>query len=127
MQPLIHYSLHFIAPFFIAYYLFRSNWKNVYLILILTMVIDLDHLLATPIFQPDRCSIGFHPLHSFYIIPFYFVLLFFRKPFNIIAIGLILHIFTDSLDCLITSIHCKECLINSKTFSLVQSIFFYLK
>ncbi len=27
-------------------------------------VIDADHLLADPIFDPDRCSIGFHLLHG---------------------------------------------------------------
>ena len=25
-----------------------------------TMLIDLDHLLANPVFDPDRCSINFH-------------------------------------------------------------------
>ena len=29
----------------------------------LTMMVDLDHLIADPIFDPQRC-IGFHPLHS---------------------------------------------------------------
>ena len=38
------------------------------------MLIDLDHLLATPIFDPARCSIGFHPLHSYYAIGVYFIL-----------------------------------------------------
>ena len=28
------------------------------------MLVDLDHLLADPIYDPERCSIGFHPLHS---------------------------------------------------------------
>ncbi|HEX7365494.1 MAG TPA: DUF6122 family protein [Pelobium sp.] len=112
MQPIIHYALHFVAPFFIAYFFFKNDWKKVYLILLATMLIDLDHLLATPIFQPDRCSIGFHPLHSLYIIPFYFALLFLRKPFNIIGIGLVLHIFTDCLDCLMTLHNCKDCLLH---------------
>ncbi|WP_083852697.1 DUF6122 family protein [Pedobacter arcticus] len=123
MQTIIHYSLHFIVPFFIAYYFFRNDWKKVYLILLATMLIDLDHLLANPIFQPDRCSIGFHPLHSFYIIPFYFALLFFRKPFSIIGIGLVLHVFTDSLDCLITFSHCKDCLISGLILSGFHSHF----
>ena len=29
-----------------------------------TMLVDLDHLLATPLYNPDRCSLGFHPLHT---------------------------------------------------------------
>ncbi len=27
-------------------------------------LIDLDHLLADPIFDPERCSVGFHLLHG---------------------------------------------------------------
>lgn len=100
MQVFVHYFLHLCFPFFIAWLFFRSDWKKVYLILLLTMLVDLDHLLATPIFQADRCSIGFHPLHSYYAIAAYFVLLFFRKPFNIIGIGLLFHMLTDFIDCL---------------------------
>lgn len=51
------------------------------------MLVDLDHLFATPIFQANRCSINFHFLHTYYAMFVYAVLLFFRKPFNIIAIG----------------------------------------
>ena len=29
-----------------------------------TWLVDLDHLLAEPVFDPERCSVGFHPLHS---------------------------------------------------------------
>ena len=63
------------------------------------MVIDLDHLLATPIFDSARCSIGFHPLHSYYAIAGYFILSFIPKT-KIIGIGLLLHIFVDFTDCL---------------------------
>jgi hypothetical protein len=64
------------------------------------MLVDLDHLLADPIFQADRCSINFHPLHTYYAMVVYVVLLFFRKPFNIIGIGLLMHMITDYLDCI---------------------------
>jgi hypothetical protein len=62
------------------------------------MLIDLDHLLATPIFDPTRCSIGFHPLHSYYAIGTYLILSFIPKT-RIIGIGLILHILVDLSDC----------------------------
>ena len=69
--------------------------------MIFTMMIDLDHLLATPIFNASRCSIGFHPLHSSYAILIYFLMLFFSNIYiKIIATGLLLHIFTDLQDCL---------------------------
>jgi hypothetical protein len=37
----------------------------------LTIIVDLDHLLADPIYDPNRCSIGFHPLHSYPAIVIY--------------------------------------------------------
>lgn len=99
MQTFIHYFLHLVFPVVIAYGFFRDDWKKVYMILLATMLVDLDHLLATPIFQADRCSINFHPLHTYYAMAVYALLLFFKKPFNVIGIGLLFHMLTDSLDC----------------------------
>jgi hypothetical protein len=94
----IHYGLHFLFPGLIAYIFFKKNWKTVWLIFIATMLIDLDHLLANPIFDPNRCSINFHPFHSYIAAMVYIVLLFLKKT-RIIAIGLLLHLLTDYLDC----------------------------
>ena len=100
-QFFIHYSLHLIFPLLIAFVFFRKDWKKVYLMMLLTMVVDLDHLIANPIYQADRCSINFHPLHTYYAIAVYIILIFFQKPFNIIGIGLLLHMLTDFIDCLL--------------------------
>ena len=100
MQTFIHYFLHIVFPFFIAYGFFRKDWKRVYLILLATMLVDLDHLLANPIFDADRCSIHYHPLHTYYAMAAYVALLFFRKPFNIIGLGLLFHMLSDWIDCL---------------------------
>ncbi len=67
--------------------------------MIATMLVDLDHLLANPVFAPHRCSINFHVLHSYYAIGVYFILLYFKK-LRIIAIGLLFHMLTDFIDCL---------------------------
>ena len=99
-QFFIHYSLHFVFPLLIAFVFFRKNWKKVYLIMLSTMIVDLDHLLANPIYQEDRCSINFHPLHTYYAIAVYIIIIFLRRPFNIIGIGLLLHMLTDFCDCL---------------------------
>ncbi len=64
------------------------------------MLIDLDHLLATPIFAPNRCSINFHPLHSYYAIAIYILLLIPKKT-RLIGLGLVIHILADSVDCLL--------------------------
>ena len=69
--------------------------------MISTMIVDIDHLLATPIYQADRCSINFHPLHSNFAIAIYFVMSFLKRPLNIVGIGLVLHMFADYCDCLI--------------------------
>ena len=99
LRPIVHYGLHFLFPGVIAFIFFRQEWKKAWLILILTMMIDLDHLLVTPIFDPNRCSINFHILHTYYAMIVYAVLLFFKKT-RIIGIGLLLHILTDFQDCL---------------------------
>lgn len=99
LQPIIHYSLHFLLPLVIALVFFRNRWKQVTLLLLATMIIDLDHLFATPIFDPQRCSIGFHPMHNYVAVGVYFAVLFFKEA-RILGLGLLLHIATDLLDCL---------------------------
>ncbi len=103
MQPIIHYFLHLIAPFFIAYFFYRHSWIKVYLIFLATMLVDLDHLLTTPIFDPNRCSINFHPFHSYYAIGFYMVLVLLKNPYRIFGLGLLFHMATDALDCWLSS------------------------
>ncbi|WP_121667613.1 DUF6122 family protein [Mesonia aquimarina] len=102
LQPLVHYGLHFGAIVLIAYFYDAKKWKFYWFILALTMLIDLDHLWATPIFEPNRCSINFHFLHT-YIAWFFYVIgaVFIRhKLLKIIFIGLNFHLLTDSIDCL---------------------------
>lgn len=98
LKFIIHYGFHFLFPALIAYLFFKKNWKKVYVIFIATMLVDLDHLLATPIFDPNRCSIGFHPLHSYLAIIIYFIGTLFSKT-RVIAIGLLLHMLADFVDC----------------------------
>ena len=63
-----------------------------------TMLVDLDHLLAAPIYDPARCSIGFHPLHTLVPVVAYFLLCALPKT-RYIGIGLVIHMLLDSLDC----------------------------
>ena len=62
------------------------------------MLIDLDHLLASPIFSANRCSINFHPLHSYYAIAVYVALLIPKKT-RLVGLGLVIHILADTADC----------------------------
>ena len=98
LQQLIHYGLHLLFPGLIAYIFFKKNWKKAWLIMIATMFVDLDHLFSDPIFSLTRCSIGFHPLHTYFAISVFVVFFFFKKT-RIIATGLLLHMMTDSIDC----------------------------
>lgn len=96
---LTHYSMHFLVPGLIAFIFFKNEWKKVWLIFILTMLVDIDHIIATPLFDDNRCSINFHPLHSYYAIAIYVLLLIPAKT-RIVAIGLLFHMLTDYIDCL---------------------------
>jgi hypothetical protein len=84
---------------FIALVFFRKNWKKAYLLMLVTMLVDVDHLFATPIFEEGRCSIGFHLLHSYPMIALYFLgVVFLKGNYKIVAIGLLFHMFTDFQD-----------------------------
>ncbi|MBQ0788897.1 MAG: hypothetical protein KBT69_15465 [Oceanihabitans sp.] len=98
LQSILHYGIHFGFPLFVALLFFKSNWKVAYLIMAAGILIDLDHLLATPIFEANRCSIHFHPLHTYYAMLVY-VLLLLPKKTRLIGLGLCIHILADYVDC----------------------------
>lgn len=94
-----HLVLHLAVPVAVAWLFFRSDFKRAALVMFSTMLIDLDHLLADPIVDPNRCSVGFHPLHSYWILPLYVLLCFFPKT-RLIGLGLVIHIALDWLECI---------------------------
>lgn len=73
--------------------------------MLFTMFIDLDHLLARPVFDECRCSVGFHPLHSSWAGVLYMLLLLHRRT-RIVGIGLCLHLVTDAIDCALQRLDC---------------------
>jgi Family of unknown function (DUF6122) len=91
--------LHIIVPAGLAWLVFSERWRRAWLIMLLTMVVDIDHLLAIPIYDPRRCSIGFHPLHTWGAIAIYFGLLLFAKT-RVVGTGLVVHMALDTIDCL---------------------------
>lgn len=95
---MFHIFLHFLVPAIVAVIFYRKTLLKAWLIMMATMVVDLDHLLAVPIYDPNRCSIGFHPLHSYYAIGVYVILLFFPKT-RLVGIGLVIHMILDYIDC----------------------------
>ncbi|HIG68364.1 MAG TPA: hypothetical protein EYQ44_11285 [Porticoccaceae bacterium] len=99
---MFHLSLHFIVPALIAALFFRKRWQLSYWVMMATMLVDLDHLLAIPIYDASRCSIGFHPLHQPWFIALYVVLCFAPKT-RLIGLGLMTHMVLDSIDCQVTN------------------------
>ncbi|WP_372922860.1 DUF6122 family protein [Roseovarius sp.] len=114
---MIHIALHFIVPLLVALAFYHSRWRQATLIMIATMIVDADHLLADPIYDPNRCSIGFHPLHTLPAIAIYAamfaipLLLWWKddgqgsrptaRVLHLIGLGLLLHMTLDWIDCLV--------------------------
>jgi hypothetical protein len=80
--------------------LYTKAWLKNYALMLAGLLIDIDHLLADPIYDAERCSIGFHPLHTPLPIILYVMLLVHPKT-RALGIGLCLHILLDGAACLI--------------------------
>jgi hypothetical protein len=96
----LHLLLHIAVPGLVAALLFRPQWARAWAVMLATMIVDVDHFLATPVFDPARCSIGYHPLHTVPAIAMYVALLL-PKPTRLIGVGLLLHMALDGADCLV--------------------------
>lgn len=105
LRALLHLLLHAAVPTLVAWLFYRDRVKSIgfrraWGLLLLGWVIDIDHLLADPIYAPGRCSIGFHPLHTAPAIALYGALVVPRAT-RLVGIGLLIHIALDALDCLL--------------------------
>lgn len=99
---MLHIILHFLVPALLAGVFFRKNCVVAFTLMAATMIVDIDHILANPIYQPSRCSIGFHPLHQIWFIVLYIALCFLPKT-RLIGLGLSVHMALDAIDCQITN------------------------
>lgn len=99
---MFHLALHFLAPAVLTGLFYRKKWKVAYLLMIVTMLVDIDHIFANPIYDPNRCSIGFHPLHELWFIGLYIALCFIPKT-KLVGIGLSVHMALDAIDCQVTN------------------------
>jgi hypothetical protein len=98
VRPVLHIVLHFVMPGVLARLAYPGRWRTAWLVMAATIIVDVDHLLADPIYDPDRCSIGFHPLHTWPAIVVYAVLTLLSRT-RMIGLGLLLHMFLDGVDC----------------------------
>jgi hypothetical protein len=95
----VHLLLHLLVPGLVARYGFARNRLRAWLVMVATMAVDLDHLLADPIYDPDRCSLGFHPLHAWALLPVWVLLALWPRT-RLVGLGLVIHMGLDGLDCL---------------------------
>jgi hypothetical protein len=94
-----HLVLHVFIPGVVAKLGFPDRWKRAWVVMLLTMVVDVDHLFAVPRYDPNRCSLGFHPLHTAPAIAVYVLLALWPKT-RLVGLGLVIHMALDSADCL---------------------------
>ncbi|MEP5939094.1 MAG: DUF6122 family protein [Erythrobacter sp.] len=96
----MHYGGHWLVPFALGWVFWRERWKIAGLVIAAANLIDLDHLLADPIFDPNRCSIGFHPLHGWEAALVYILMLGVPKWWvRALGLGALWHLAVDCGDC----------------------------
>lgn len=101
---IVHMVLHVLVPVAVAWFFYRHMFKRATLLMLSGLLIDLDHLLADQILDPNRCSVGYHLLHAYWLIPVYVLLALVPKT-RLIGLGLVIHIILDWLDCLRQQLH----------------------
>lgn len=95
LASLVLWSLFYLAE---TYFLKRRFKKREALVqLLLSNLIDLDHLLSVPIFAANRCSINNHALHYWLVFPGY--LLGLLTKYRYFFSGIILHLIIDYATC----------------------------
>ena len=101
IQFLLHYGGHWLAPLLFARLSVAANWLRFGAVMLAANLIDLDHLLADPIFDPTRCSIGFHPLHGWIAAGVYLGMLAIPRWWaRAFGLGALWHLVVDYGDCL---------------------------
>jgi hypothetical protein len=92
--------LHLAVPGVVARIAWRERFWWAWAIMIATLAVDLDHLFADPVYDANRCSIGFHPLHSVWAMAAYVLLLVPRRT-RVVGVGVMVHMLLDAMDCLL--------------------------
>jgi len=94
-----HLISHVLVPTGIAYALkIEKGWESTALTYLSTNLVDLDHLVANPVYDPNRCSINYHPLHSGNAIFGYSILALLPQARDV-GTGLLIHMGLDYIDC----------------------------
>src|SRR5690606_13536225 len=100
LRALIHLALHVLVPLAAARVFWPRHWRAAAPWLLAGWLLDVDHLLADPVYAPGRCSIGLHPLHTWPAMAVYAGMLLPRRT-RWLGTGLVIHILLDALDCVL--------------------------
>lgn len=88
-------------PFALGWLIWRERAWRAGAVIAGANIIDIDHLLAVPIFDPERCSIGFHLLHGWEAALAYIVLLAVPRWWvRAFGLGALWHLVVDAGDCM---------------------------
>jgi len=98
LRSTLHLVLHAAVPAAIAYAFYRDRYWQAWLTMLAGILVDVDHLFADPVYDPGRCSIGFHPLHRYPVIGAYALLAAWPRM-RLLGIGLLVHMGLDGIDC----------------------------
>lgn len=98
IRPVVHLALHVLVPLGVARAARGARWLGPFVAMMATMAVDLDHLAADPVYDPNRCGIGFHPLHEPALFPVWILLASFVRT-RWVGVGLLIHMTLDGLDC----------------------------
>lgn len=97
LRPVLHIAAHFLVPAALSRCWPRGRRLRAWGVMVATMAVDLDHLLADPVYDPDRLSLGFHPLHAWALQPVYVLLALWPRT-RLVGVGLVSHMALDGLD-----------------------------
>lgn len=97
---IIHLASNFVLAKIISIFDKDIDFSKLFLTIASSNLIDIDHLLANPIFDATRCSINFHPLHKWYVVPLSIIGLFLKNKYaRYFFLGVLLHLALDLADC----------------------------
>ena len=100
LQLILHYGGHWFAPLLFARLTQGQRWLRFGAVMLAANLIDLDHLLTDPMFDPNRCSIGFHALHGWIAAAAYLAMLAVRRWWTrAFGLGGLWHLAVDYGDC----------------------------
>lgn len=98
LRAILHLAGHVALPALAARLIFPRAFRRAWLLMLLANLVDLDHLVQDRVYDPNRCSIEEHPLHTAPAIAGYALLLLPARS-RMLGVGLLLHMAWDQVDC----------------------------